>query len=84
MPAKQHLLQVDDNQMLGLPARLKTSAAMGIVELTGLEMMHTQASGQVDAMAPHSTATMPALMLNRSSRVIPGLRGTPAAVVRDS
>lgn len=60
------------------PARLKISAAIGTVELTGLEMMHTQASGHVDAMASHRTATMPALMLKRSSRVMPGLRGTPA------
>jgi hypothetical protein len=29
-------------------------------------------------MPSHSVATMPALMLKRSSRVIPGLRGTPA------
>jgi hypothetical protein len=61
------------------PARLNTSAAMGTVELTGFEMMATHASGQATAMALHRVATMPALMLNRSSRVMPGLRGTPAA-----
>mmetsp|Transcript_27161 Transcript_27161/g.69129 ORF Transcript_27161/g.69129 Transcript_27161/m.69129 type:complete len:244 (-) Transcript_27161:335-1066(-) len=62
------------------PARLNTSAAMGTVELTGLEMMATQAVGQCLAMASHRLATMPALMLNRSSRVMPGLRGTPAGM----
>ena len=40
--------------------RLNTSAAMGTVELTGLEMMATQAAGQYLAMAAHRSRTMPA------------------------
>ena len=40
--------------------RLKTSAAMGTVELTGLEMIATQAAGQHLAMATHRSRTMPA------------------------
>lgn len=40
--------------------RLKTSAAMGTVELTGLEMMATNAAGQYLAMATHRSRTMPA------------------------
>ena len=39
---------------------LKTSAAMGTVELTGLEMMATQASGQYLATPSHRVFTMPA------------------------
>ena len=39
---------------------LKTSAAMGTVELTGLEMMATQACGQYLATAAHKSRTMPA------------------------
>ncbi len=50
---------------------------MGTVELTGFEMMATQARGQVRATASHRPLTIDALMLNRSSRVMPGLRGTP-------
>ena len=50
---------------------------MGTVELTGFEMMSTHASGQWRATPSASVATMPALMLKRSSRVMPGLRGTP-------
>lgn len=61
-----------------LPARLNTSAAIGTVELTGLLMIATHASGHAAAIPSHRVATMPALMLNRSSRVMPGLRGTPA------
>ena len=40
---------------------LKTSAAMGTVELTGLEMMATQASGQYLATPSHRVFTMPML-----------------------
>lgn len=39
--------------------RLKTSAAMGTVELTGLEIIATQAFGQLLAIASHSVFTMP-------------------------
>ena len=44
---------------------------MGTVEFTGLVMMHTMAEGQVLADATHRLFTMPALVLNRSSRVMP-------------
>lgn len=65
------------------PAFCSTSAAMGTVLLTGLEMMATQAAGQCCAMPCARPRTMPALMLNRSSRVMPGLRGTPAGGQQD-
>lgn len=39
--------------------RVPTSAAMGTVELTGLEMMATQACGQCRAMPSQSVLTMP-------------------------
>ena len=44
---------------------------MGTVELTGFVMMHIIAEGQALAAAAHKLFTMPALVLNRSSRVIP-------------
>ena len=62
------------------PAALRISAAMGTVELTGLEMIATSARGQYRATPCASVATIPALMLNKSSRVMPGLRGTPAGI----
>ena len=37
--------------------------------------------GQYLAMAMHKDFTMPALMLKRSSRVIPGFLGTPAGII---
>ena len=61
----------------GFPLLLHTSAAMGTVLLTGLEIMATQAPGQALVTASHRLLTIEALMLKRSSRVIPGLRGTP-------
>merc|ERR1719384_997290 len=54
--------------------------AMGTVELTGLEMMANMALGQTLAAAVQMSATMLALVLNRSSLVMPGLRGTPAGI----
>ena len=66
------------------PAALSTSAAIGTVELTGLEIMLTTALGACAATATARACTMPALMLNRSSRVMPGLRGTPAGIMTRS
>ena len=68
------------NTLLGsrVPALEKISQAMGTVELTGLEMMAIMALGQTLAAAVQMSATMLALVLNRSSLVMPGLRGTPA------
>ncbi len=40
--------------------------------------------GQLSATASTRLLTMPALMLNRSSRVMPGLRGTPAGMTTTS
>ena len=54
------------------PAALRTSAVMGTVELTGLDITQTNALGQYSAMATAMSRTIPALMLKRSSRVIPG------------
>jgi hypothetical protein len=67
-----------------LPSFLSTSAVMGTVELTGLAMMSTCAAGQTVPTACASSATMDALVLNRSSRVMPGLRGTPAGMTTTS
>ena len=47
-------------------------------------MMFTSAPGQFAATASHSVFTIPALISNRSSRVIPGLRGTPAGMMTRS
>ena len=60
------------------PAFFSASAAMGTVELTGLEMMQTKALGHALATAFDRLATIVALTLNKSSLVMPGLRGTPA------
>ena len=100
------------------PCFFKTSAAIGTVLLTGLEIMARTASGQYLAQASIKFLTMPdktqvekreklfapaarcrnlfvpfsipfysashvhvpALVLKRSSRVIPGFRGTPAGM----
>jgi len=62
------------------PRVFKTSAAIGTVELTGLEMTRSIAAGACVATAAVRSRTMPALTLKRSSRVIPGFRGTPAGI----
>ena len=56
------------------------SAKMGTVEFTGLEMIKKMAEGQCFAQASASPETMPALVLKRSSRVIPGFLGTPTEI----
>jgi hypothetical protein len=53
---------------------------MGTVELTGLEMMQILALGAVSPMALTRSRTIEALVLKRSSRLIPGFRGTPAGM----
>lgn len=62
----------------------KISQAIGTVELTGFEMIQTSASGHVWAIAVVKSATMVAFTLKRSSRVMPGLRGTPAGITTTS
>ena len=54
---------------------MKTSVAIGMVELTGFEMTQIMASGQCWAQAAVGVATIEALVLNRSSRVMPGFLG---------
>lgn len=66
--------------MPGLLTFLRTSQAMGTIELTGLVIMATTALGQTAAMHSVMSRTMVALVLKRSARVIPALRGTPAAI----
>ena len=66
------------------PAALSTSAAIGTVELTGLDITLRMASGQCLAQFDTRSRTMPALILKRSSRVMPGLRGTPAGMTTRS
>ena len=51
-----------------------------VTVLTGLAMMRMLASGQVSAQAAARSRTMEAFVLKRSSRVMPGLRGTPAGM----
>mmetsp|Transcript_9001 Transcript_9001/g.26978 ORF Transcript_9001/g.26978 Transcript_9001/m.26978 type:complete len:228 (+) Transcript_9001:539-1222(+) len=63
---------------------LRISAAMGTVEFTGLLMMLITALGACLATPSMRVFTIPALMLKRSSRVIPGLRGTPAGMTTRS
>ena len=58
-----------------------TSEAIGTVELTGLQMMHNIASGQTLEAASERDIAIPALMLNKSSRVIPGFLGKPAGII---
>ena len=53
---------------------------MGTVLLTGFEMTRMLASGADSAAAFARSRTMLALVLKRSSRVMPGLRGTPAGM----
>ena len=48
---------------------LRTSAAMGTVELTGLEMMLTKACGQYLATPSASVLTMPAAVRQTDSEV---------------
>lgn len=62
------------------PCFLSTSDARGTREFTGLEMMRRIAFGQIFAHASTRLATIEALVLKRSSRVMPGLRGTPAGI----
>ena len=57
---------------------------MGTVELTGFEMMATKASGQLSATPAAREATMLALILKRSSLVMPGFLGTPAGMTTRS
>lgn len=58
-----------DNHLLGskTPCCLKTSATIGTVELTGLEITRTNAFGAFFAMPVARSRTIPALILNRSS-----------------
>lgn len=50
---------------------LKTSTAIGTVELTGFVIIAINAFGQVFAAASHKSRTILAFVLNKSSRVIP-------------
>lgn len=63
---------------------MRTSAAIGTVELTGFEMIPINALGQDWAQALIKSLTIDALVLNKSSRVMPGLRGTPAGMMTTS
>jgi len=62
------------------PFFFRTSAKTGTVELTGFEMTRMKALGQASAIDSARVAQIPALMLKRSSRVIPGFLGTPAGM----
>ena len=51
---------------------------------SGLVMTMTKASGQSVLMFSPTLLITPALMLIRSSRLMPGLRGTPAVTITTS
>lgn len=59
----------------------KTSAAIGTHELTGFVIIPTNAFGQFREIAAAISRTIPAFVLKRSSRVMPGFRGTPAGMM---
>lgn len=54
------------------------------MEFTGFVMMARIALGEFLATLAARSRTIDALVLNRSSRVIPGLRGTPAGITTTS
>ena len=58
------------------------------VPLAGIQSAHAHTQGCTEgrtrAIDSHTPARMPALMLNKSSRVMPGLRGTPAGIMTRS
>lgn len=62
------------------PCFLKISQAIGTVELIGFVMIATKAFGQFFAAASLKSRTMLALVLNRSSRVIPGSSRLPLPI----
>ena len=53
---------------------------MGTVELTGLAIIPRIDLGACSATPFARSRTIEAFVLKRSSRVIPGLRGTPAGI----
>ena len=53
------------------PCFLKTSATMGTVELTGLEITSTKALGATVAMPVARSLTMPALIYRTFNKVVP-------------
>lgn len=64
-----------------LPTFFKTSEAIGTHEFTGFVIIPTNAFGQLREIAAAMSRTTPAFVLKRSSRVIPGFRGTPAGMI---
>ena len=62
------------------PALFKTSAAIATVVFTGFVITPIQAVGATSATLPTNVLIMPALILNKSERSIPGLRATPAEI----
>lgn len=67
-----------------MPSALGLAPAQAPAQRLPHLMMAMMASGQLAATPSHSVFTMPALMLKRSSRVMPGLRGTPAGITTSS
>ena len=63
------------------PLDLRVSAKTGTVELTGFETTPINALGQQSAIPLANYLQIDALILKRSSLVIPGLRGTPAGMI---
>lgn len=57
---------------------------MGTIELTGLVMIARMALGAFLETATARSLTIEAFVLNKSSRLMPGLRGTPAGITTTS
>ena len=65
-------------------ACFSVSATIGTVEFTGFAMINNIASGQTSPQTLARLWTIPAFVLNKSSRVMPGFRGTPAGITTTS
>ena len=62
----------------------ETRRATSHMASSGFETMIRIASGEPGRTLRTTSATMPSLVATRSSRLIPGLRGTPAVITTTS
>ena len=63
-----------------MPLLRNTCAAIGTKVFTGFVTIPIQALGQISATFSTRFLIIPALILKRSARVIPGLRASPAVI----
>lgn len=71
-PVEQHV-----NNNFPVPLDFRTSANRGTSEFTGLLIIRNVESGQCFEQSPAKSETICALVLNKSSRLIPGFLGIP-------